>query len=61
MGRNAPPGFTEFVLMRGSELHRTALLLTHSTASAVTPSGFIGDHWRRSTAVGWEPCAPCWR
>ena len=34
MGRNAPPGFTEFVLMRGSELHRTALLLTHSTASA---------------------------
>lgn len=34
MGRNAPPGFTEFVLARGSELHRTALLLTHSTASA---------------------------
>jgi RNA polymerase sigma-70 factor (sigma-E family) len=34
MGTNAPPGFTEFVLARGSELHRTALLLTHSTASA---------------------------
>lgn len=34
MGSGTPTGFTEFVLARSGELHRTAILLTHDHASA---------------------------
>jgi RNA polymerase sigma-70 factor (sigma-E family) len=56
MGRSAPPGFTEFVLARGSELHRTALLLTHSRASAedLVQSSLV-KAWRSWDRIHSEP------
>lgn len=58
MGSKAPTGFTEFVLARSGELHRTAILLTHDHASAEDlVQTALAKAWRAWDNVRSEPDA----